>query len=361
MTSHRERLQACLAGEQPDRVPVALWRHFPVDDQSPETLAAATLHWQRAYDFDFVKVTPASSFCLKDWGADDVWEGRTEGTRRYVKRVIAGPEDWPRLPELDPTSPHLAGQLACLRLIRAGLDAKTPVIQTVFSPLAQAKNLAGNDTLLAHLRLYPDAVMKGLETIARTTRRFVEAALETGIDGIFYAVQHAQASLLSVEEYKTFGLPFDQQILEPAKSSWLNILHLHGRDIHYSLFPALHSLFPIINWHDRETAPSLAEAQTSEVFKTSKVSPALCGGLRQDTLVFGNPAQVKEEAEDAIEQTRGRRFILSTGCVVPIIAPHGNILAARHCERSEAISSSAGIASLQLRSGQASGRTPSSQ
>ncbi|MBC6940092.1 MAG: uroporphyrinogen decarboxylase, partial [Anaerolineae bacterium] len=303
MTTHRERLQTCLDGGQPDRVPVALWRHFPVDDQSPETLAAATLHWQRQYDFDFVKVTPASSFCLKDWGADDVWEGHTEGTRRYVKRVVSGPRDWARLPELDPTSePHLAAQLKCLRLIKQRLPAETPLIQTVFSPLAQAKNLAGSDALLAHLRLYPDDVMKGLETIARTTRRFVEAALETGIDGIFYAVQHAQAALLSLEEYQTFGLPFDQQVIEPAKSSWLNVLHLHGRDIHYSLLSALS--FPIVNWHDRETAPSLAEAQALH-------DGVVCGGLRQDTLALGNPAQVREEAEEAIRQTRGRKFILS--------------------------------------------------
>ena len=323
MTSHRERLRACLTGELPDRTPVALWRHFPVDDQSPETLAAATLHWQRQYDFDFVKVTPASSFGVKDWGADDVWEGHTEGTRRYIKRVIRGPENWSRLRELDPTSTHLADQLSCLRLVRAGLDSETPVIQTVFSPLAQAKNLAGNDTLLAHLRLYPDAVMQGIETIARTTRRFVEAALDTGIDGIFYAVQHAQATLLSLEEYKTFGIPFDQQVLEPAQSSWLNVLHLHGRDIHFSLLSSF--LFPIVNWHDRETHPSLSDAQ--ETFKG-----VVCGGLRQDTLVFGNPLEVQKEARDAIQQTNGRRFILSTGCVVPIIAPHGNILTARHCE-----------------------------
>ncbi len=321
MTTHRERLQTCLDGGQPDRVPVALWRHFPVDDQSPETLAAATLHWQRQYDFDFVKVTPASSFCLKDWGADDVWEGHTEGTRRYVKRVVSGPRDWARLPELDPTSePHLAAQLKCLRLIKQGLPAETPLIQTVFSPLAQAKNLAGHDMLLAHLRLYPDDVMKGLETIARTTRRFVEAALETDIDGIFYAIQHAQASLLSLEEYQTFGLPFDQQVIEPAKFSWLNVLHLHGRDIHYSLLSALS--FPIVNWHDRETAPSLAEAQALH-------DGVVCGGLRQDTLALGNPAQVREEAEEAIRQTRGRKFILSTGCVVPVIASHGNLIAAR--------------------------------
>jgi uroporphyrinogen decarboxylase len=317
MTTHRERLQACLAGDLPDRTPVALWRHFPGDDQSPETLAAAALHWQRQYDFDFLKVTPASSFAVKDWGVDDVWEGHTEGTRRYVKRVIAGPSDWARLPELDPTAtPHLADQLACLRLIKQGLAPETPFIQTVFSPLAQAKNLAGNEALLAHLRLYPDAVMQGLETIARTTRRFVEAAFDTGIDGIFYAVQHAQATLLSLDEYQTFGLPFDQQVMEPAKDSWLNVLHLHGKDVHFSLLSSF--FFPVVNWHDRETHPNLTDAQTS-------YPGVVCGGLRQDTLVFGNPLEVQNEASDAIRQTQGRRFILSTGCVVPVIAPHGNL------------------------------------
>jgi uroporphyrinogen decarboxylase len=309
-------MQACLAGETPDRTPVALWRHFPVDDQSPETLAAATIQWQRTYDFDFVKVTPASSFCLKDWGADDIWEGHSEGTRRYTKRVITGPKDWSRLSELKPSSPHLAAQLACLRLIRAGLDPETPFIQTVFSPLAQAKNLAGSETLLSHLRLYPEEVLRGLGIIARSTRRFVVAALETGIDGIFYAVQHAQASLLSLEEYKNFGLSFDQLVLEPANGSWLNVLHLHGKDVHFSLLSSF--FFPVVNWHDRETAPSLAEAQ-------KKFQGVVCGGLRQDTLVLGSQAEVKEEARDAIQQTRGRRFILSTGCVVPVIAPHGNV------------------------------------
>jgi uroporphyrinogen decarboxylase len=320
MTTHRERLHACLAGKTFDRPPVALWRHFPVDDQSPETLSAATLHWQRTFDFDFVKVTPASSFCVKDWGVEDVWEGHPEGTRRYTKHVVYKPEDWENLRETNPSAPHLAGQLTCLHLVKQGLDPETPFIQTIFSPLAQAKNLAGNDTLLAHLRLYPEAVMKGLETITRSTRRFVEVALETGIDGIFYAVQHAQGALLSHKEYQTFGLPFDQQVIEPAKSCWLNLLHLHGHEVY---FPLLSSLgFPIINWHDRETAPSLAEAQ--KIFQG-----IVCGGMRQDTLVYGDKGEVRKEARGAIEQTGGLRIILSTGCVVPVIAPYGNLLAAR--------------------------------
>ena len=320
MTTHKERIQACINGEFIDRPPVALWRHFPVDDQAPGTLAKATLNFQQTYDFDLVKVTPASSFCVRDWGVEDEWKGHTEGTRQYTKRVIQHPRDWEHLSLLNPSAPHLAAQLECLRMIRAELRSDTPLLQTIFNPLSQAKNLAGNETLLAHLRLYPEAVMKGLATIAESTQRFVEACIGTGIDGVFYAVQHAQASLLTMHEYETFGLPGDLQVLEPARELMCNLLHLHGRDVYFSVVPYLH--FPIVNWHDRETHPSLAEAQ--------QLFPGVaCGGLRQDTLVYKNQTEVQKEAADAIQQTGGKRFMLGTGCVVPIIASHGNILAAR--------------------------------
>jgi uroporphyrinogen decarboxylase len=320
MTTHKQRIQACLDGQDADRPAVALWRHFPVDDQDPRLLADATLQFQRTYDFDLVKVTPASSFCLKDWGVEDEWMGDTEGTRRYTKRVIHRPQDWENLPVLEPDVHHLAAQLDCLRFLRAELGPDTPLLQTVFSPLAQAKNLAGNDTLIAHLRLYPESVMKGLATIAETTRRFVEACLETGIDGVFYAIQHAQANLCTLEEYKTFGLLHDAKVLEPAQEMWCNLLHLHGHNVYFELIESLQ--FQIVNWHDRETFPSLSEAQ-------SPFSGALCGGMRQDSLVYGDQAQVRDEATDAIQQTGGKRFILGTGCVVPVIASHGNLLAAR--------------------------------
>ncbi len=316
MITHRERIQACIAGELPDRLPVALWRHFPVDDQTPDGLAAATLQFQRTYDFDLVKVTPSSSFCLRDWGIEDEWQGNPEGTRAYTQRVIHDPRNWESLPVLDPVSaPHLSGQLACLRFIRADLGPETPMLQTVFSPLAQARNLAGADVLLAHLRLYPEAVMKGLETIAVTTRRFVEASVETGIDGIFYAIQHAQAQLLSLDEYRTFGVSLDKRILEPTHDLWCNMLHLHGHNVQFSLLSEYD--FQIVNWHDRETPPTLSEAE--KTFRGVR-----CGGLRQDTLVYRDPTEVQKEAADALAQTGGRRFLLSTGCVVPILAPHGN-------------------------------------
>ncbi len=318
--THRERIQACLNGQKMDRIPVALWRHFPVDDQSPETLAAATLNYQRTYDFDLVKVTPASSFSLKDWGVQDAWEGHTEGTRRYTRRVIATPEDWAKLPQLDSSAPYLAAQITCLKLLRAELGTETPIIQTVFSPLTQAKNLVGGEALIAHIRQHPDLVKHALGIIAESTRRFIQAALATGIDGVFYAVQHAQAQLLSESEFADFGVAFDLPVLEAAAPGWLNMLHLHGENVHFELvadYPV-----QVINWHDRDTAPNLRDAK-----KLTRA--ALCGGLRRETLSLGTPADVRREAAEAIAQTDGMNFILGTGCVVDVIAPHGNIMAAK--------------------------------
>lgn len=319
--NHLDRLQACVSGGPLDRPPVALWRHFPVDDQNPESLAAATVAFQRTYDFDLVKVTPASSFCLKDWGVQDEWRGSSEGTREYTHAVIVRPEDWERLPVLDPLKGSLGAQLICLKIIVDELGPQVPVLQTIFNPLAQAKNLAGKSRLMVHLRSHPDAVHAGLKTIAETTLRFIDEARKTGITGLFYAAQHAQYGLLSIDEYKSFGRFYDLQILETSQDMWLNMLHLHGEDV---MFDQL-SNYPVaaINWHDRDTYPSLKEART-------RFSGVLCGGLqRERTMVVGTPDSVMEEARDAIRATQGQKFILGTGCVLPITAPRGNILAAR--------------------------------
>ena len=187
--------------------------------------------FQREWDWDFVKVTPSSSFCLRDWGVRDEWRGNPEGTRDSVFRPVQSPDDWARLTVLDPRQGSLGAQLTALGRIRAALGDEVPVIQTVFSPLAQAKNLAGEDRLILHLRRYPDALHRGLETITETTVRFVEAVREWGAEGIFYAVQHARYGYMSKAEYRLFGHPYDLRILEAAQGMGFNILHLHGEAV----------------------------------------------------------------------------------------------------------------------------------
>lgn len=319
--NHRQRMLACLAGSAVDRPPVALWRHFPVDDQDPSTLAASVLRFQKVYDFDFIKITPASSYCLRDYGVTDEWRGNSEGTRDIIYRPIKQPQDWQTLPRIVPEDSHLQMQLNCLSQINAGVAEDTPFIQTIFDPMSQAKNLVGRETLLVHMRQHPQQLHAGLSRIMENTIAFIKKCTPLGIDGIFLAVQHAQASLLSKDELEEFVLPYDREILSQVKDLWLNIIHLHGKDVY---FPQLAQLSAsVINWHDQETAPDLADGK-------SHFPGAVCGGLQQwETLVYGNPELVINEAQRAITSTEGSRFILGTGCVLPITAPHANIAAAR--------------------------------
>jgi len=317
----RERLEAAIRGDDVDRVPVALWRHWPGDDQRAADLAAAQVAFQERYDWDFMKVTPSSGYCVADWGVETVYQGSLEGTREYVTRRVSRPEDWHQLEELRPNSGALGRQIECLRLVAAQVSDRVPFIQTIFNPLAVARYLAGDQTLLVHLRRYPEAVHAGLETITRSTVAFVREVMHTGAAGVFLAVQHAQYALLSEDEYTTFGKPHDLKVLEATEGAWFNVLHLHGTDV---MFDALAD-YPVqvINWHDRETPPTLTVAR-------ERFTGALCGGLRQwETMVRGSPEDVRAEALDAIHQTGGRGFILGTGCVTPIVAPVGNLHAAR--------------------------------
>jgi len=258
--THRERMQACLANDPSlDRPPVALWRHFPVDDQDPETLAASTLDFQRRYDFEPGQSDPSLIVSIKDWGAETYGKATPRGHAGTSGALSASHRTGNTSCALSLLT-HLARQLACLRIIRADLPAETPLLQTIFSPLAQAKNLV----VVTGCRSPPPVSGSCAERLEASPRQRV--ALSRPAWRLAWTVSLCcparQAGLLTLDEYKTFGLPNDLKSLEPAGSLWCNLLHLHGLDIYFdlvaqSLFPD--TLFPIVNWHDRETGPSLAE------------------------------------------------------------------------------------------------------
>lgn len=320
--SHRERIETILDGQKPDRPAVALWHHFPVDDQNPFILAKATQAYQERFDFDLIKTMPTSSFCLKDWGSDDVWRGNTEGTRDYIKRVVTHPDNWEQLNVLDPEKGHLGQQLQCLALLQETYSGHTPILQTIFNPLSQAKNLVGSKALLEHIRLYPDALHHGLATIQDTTLQFIESAKKFGIAGIFYAIQHASYLELTENEYKEFGVAYDLPLINAVNDLWANMVHIHGEAIMFDLIAD----YPvqILNWHDRETAPLLGDG-------LKRFRGTVCGGIsRFSGLGLGTPKQIRDEAVDALEQTNGKHLILGTGCVLPLTTPYGNIMTLRN-------------------------------
>ncbi len=328
-TSKRERLEKTIAGEATDRAPVALWRHWPGDDQRAADLARSVVDFQKTFDWDFIKLTPASSYCVADYGLQDEWQGNLEGTRVTTRPVVRRSLDWTELRPLDPARGELGKQLECVRLIDSALP-DTPLLQTVFSPLAQAKKLAGEEQLIRDLRTNSDRLHTGLNVITESILRFIEALKRTSVAGIFYAVQHATYDLLSEDEYQTFGRPYDRKILDALPGKWwLNLLHLHGS---YPMFK-LCADYPVqaLNWHASEGRPDLAQGK-------SQFRGAACGGLAQWQHVHqGTPTTIRDAAREAMVQTGSRRFILSAECVILITSPLSNLRAAREVVETAAV------------------------
>lgn len=322
--SKRKRLEATLAGEATDRLPVALWRHWPGDDQDATALAAAHLKWQADYDWDLLKVGPASSYSVVDWGVVDSWEGHIEGTRKTTRYAITQAADWEALRPSDPHRGMLATQVEALRLIGATLRGEVPFLATVFSPLSMAKHLAGNETMLSHMRQSPAAFHRGLETLTESIVSFVDAARSTGLAGIYYAVQHAAYPLLSRDEFETFGRPYDRRVLESVADLWCNTVHLHGTRVMFDLvadYPV-----PLLNWHDRETDVPLCDG-------LARFPGAASGGVSHWTIHREGSDDLLAEVADARAQTGDRRLLLGTGCVIMTTTPLRNIRALREAVR----------------------------
>jgi len=316
----RERVLAAIKGAATDRVPIALWRHFPQRDQKAETLAQAHIAFQKQWGWDFLKVTPASGYYGDDWGLRAGYKPNPEGVRHVTDRPIKKAAHWAHLKVLDVTGGVYGRELHALRLIREALPADL-ILSTIFSPLSIARTLAGDQALVRYLRENPEDLHTGLEIITDVTARFAAESLAAGADGVFFATQCATTPYLTVEEYEEFGRPYDLRVLDAASEAAVRLLHIHGMDI---MFDTLTD-YPVdvIHWHDRRTPPTLAEAR-------NRFSGCLAGGLHEwETLLKGSPGEIAAQVRDAVSQTEGRGHIVAAGCVIPVDTSEDRLRAAR--------------------------------
>src|SRR5438094_9238003 len=164
--SRRERIQAAINRQPVDRVPYAVWRHFPVVDRSPAGLAQATLRFHDHYGSDFLKITPHGGYAVEAWGCVEAEEVMPDGHRACASCAVKTADDWKRIRPLDPMSAEGYSQ-QIETIVRMGFDRRigdAPVMPTVFSPLSLARKLPGT-RLSADIQEHPSLVRDALEAI----------------------------------------------------------------------------------------------------------------------------------------------------------------------------------------------------
>ena len=299
----RERLMAAVVGREADRVPVGFWYHFPLEHPSGEPLAEAELAFAKKYDPDFLKVMHDLPLELPDG-----------------MKIIEDPNDWSKVRPLDPRKSNSIEQFKALRLIKKGLADDTPVIDTVFNPYASANKLCGKK-LMEHYRANPEGVMQALRAIAVSLSDYADAWVDEGGDGIYYALDGAQTTTMTQDEYREIFMPLDKIVLNRAmEKGAFNVLHIHGENI---MFDMLHDLpSHVLEWSDRLTRPTLSEGRGIH-------QGCIAGGINEMEIKDKTPDEVVDEARSAIAEAGSVGFILTCGCAVPTDTPEENLFAIR--------------------------------
>jgi uroporphyrinogen decarboxylase len=322
-----DRVFAALRGDEVDRVPVSAWWHdFPREWSAPE-LAEATIEAYRQYDWDFIKVNPRACYYAEDWGARF---GRNDDRQPdLLEPGISSPEHLLRLSRLDIAKGAYGEQLESLRIIARELAGEAPFIQTVFSPLAVISRTTGSTKYVQRLiREHPEDLLAALDSVTETLRDYSNACLEAGASGVFFAtVEWGSANLISAEDYDRFARPFDLSVLNAVAGAAFNVLHVCRDNNHL-----VHLLdYPVAAFHwaaHSPTNPSLAEI-------AARTDRAVMGGVsHESTVTSGSPADVAKEAERAIIDTGGKRFLLAPGCSIEPNTPDKNLRALVQAARS---------------------------
>jgi len=315
-----ERVFAALRGDDVDRVPVSAWWHDFPREWSAESLAEATLEAYRKYAWDFVKVNPRACYYAEDWGARYVIADGANKQPVLTEPGISSPEHLARIKRLNVTKGAYGEQLESLRIIAKALADEAPFIQTVFSPLAVVSRITGSTKYVQRLmREHADALLAALEPITQTLADYSRACLDAGASGIFLAtVEWGTRDLISLEDYNRFARPFDLRVLEAVQGAPFNVFHVCRDNNH--LVDLLDYPVAAFHWDSRAKGnPGLPEVQ-------KKTAAAVMGGVTHgDAMTSGSPAIIAKQAERAIIETAGRRFLLAPGCSIEPASPEVNL------------------------------------
>lgn len=285
-----QRVTSALRGDEVDRPPFSFWYHFGLQHMPGLNHAEAEVDFYRAYDLDFLKVMSDYPYPLP---------GGLE--------AVETEEDWSRVEPLAPDNECWNEQLSALSRINDAIGNEAMFIETIFSPWITARRIARSGGLETARKVHPDTLLAALDAIATSLAAYAKQALRRGAAGIFLSLGAATDDVMTSEEYKTWGRPFDLKILEAVSDAPFNVLHIHGKRIHFDSV----SDYPVsaLNWSHFAAEPSLSEGRT-------RSGKTVLGGIDEAVASHVSAPEISEQVKNTIREIGARGLIVTPGCSI---------------------------------------------
>lgn len=301
--SKKERVFCSLRSEAVDRPPFSFWYHFGLQHGPGSAHAEAQISFFEAYDLDFLKVMNDYPYPMPS-GLE----------------VLADEEDWKKVEPLNSSDQSWREQLTALSIINDAIGNEAPFIDTIFSPWTIARRLAGSNGLIHPRSRFPETLLSAMDNIAATLASYAAAAVGRGASGIFLSVSAATDDVMSPEDYAVWCRPFDLKVLSAVQLAPFNVLHIHGKNIHFdSLLD-----YPVsaLNWSHHRTAPSLAEGRT-------RWRKPVLGGIDETAVSHMSVLEIRRQVTEAVSTTWNSGLLVAPGCSVPTDTPTRNLRAVK--------------------------------
>lgn len=298
-----ERVTLALKGEEVDRPPLSFWYHFGLQHMPGRKHAEAEIDFYRAYDLDFLKVMNDYPYPLPR-GLD----------------ALTREEDWNQIEPLAANHECWRDQLEAISIISKSIGKEAMFIETIFSPWTTACRLTPTGRLDEAREHHPQALLAAMDAIATSLAAYSREAVARGASGIFLSLGAATDAVMTLEEYETWGRPFDLKVLDAVREAPFNVLHIHGKQIHFeSLLD-----YPVaaMNWSHFATAPSLAGGRELS-------QKTVLGGIDEAAAAHLSATEIEEMVAHVLSEVGTRGLIVTPGCSVPTDTPVGALRAIR--------------------------------
>jgi uroporphyrinogen decarboxylase len=257
----KERLMAVKEGKKTDRPAFAAWGpHMNLVDRNAKDFAEATIQYQNAYHFDFIKLMPNGMYFTEDFGQklkrsehifDDTWMNVEAFT-------VNDPHQWTKIRVPDLKKGALAREIEVCRRVNDYFQGDVPVLATVFSPFIWMGEMTGGffhpEVILNQFRYSENYVKPALEIIAETNERLMEAFVDAGAAGFFLGYQCGMAKLMGKEMFDEYARKYDVSNINAVKNrTWFNMAHICHGDAATSEW---YLDYPVdaFNWADQDQA-----------------------------------------------------------------------------------------------------------
>ena len=327
MMNSRERIQAVMAGQKPDRTPIFPKIAFSnvlarpgmrvIDYMTdPACMAEACLAARDLFGWDGVALH--TDIASEGMALGSVYNRPENSPAELRKPLLSSLEEYEKVKTPDPwaTEP-MRTVLAAVKLVRERAGSEVYIAAWTNGPLNVASQVLAIDELLIGLLTEPELVHCLLRKCVDVAMVYARELVAAGADAVAFGHATASATMLSRDHYREFALPYETELVAAIHAAGAGaITHICG------------NIVPNVDLIAQNGSEVIDFDHVCDVRTLRDKAPGkiLRGNLDPTLLALGKPEQIREAVRTLMERAgRDPLHLLGSGCEIALNTPPENL------------------------------------